>query len=79
LVNAREDMTASLNRTLSIGSQKNTRKAPTMAVSGFRMVFHSIRLGSDDRMSSGLLSARLIGRFSVEQAQVVFILPPNQP
>jgi hypothetical protein len=50
-----------------------------MAVSGFRMVFQSIRLGSDDRMSPGLLSARLIGRFSVEQAQVVFILPPNQP
>jgi hypothetical protein len=38
-------MTASLKRELSIGSQKNTRKAPTMAVSGFQMLFQSIWLG----------------------------------
>ena len=47
LTRARDSIIAPVNRLLSSGNQKKIRKMPVMMLSGFQMVFQSIRLGSD--------------------------------
>jgi len=60
-------MTAPLNRLLSTGSQKNSRKTPAMTAKGFQMLFQSIMEGGDACVSVTLASSSRDFLFAVAE------------